>query len=90
MNGLAEKNEFDDFKSFLEAKKAYEEASKSVLVIRGSNKMKGNNDIAQKFCYDQIIFICKAGPQRSTQSKGHRSSSTYKMNCEVKVCVRSC
>ncbi len=90
MNGLSLDTEFDDFQSLLEAKKAYEDASKSILVTRGSNPLKGDNDIARKFRYGEIAYECKAGSQRATKSKGFRTSSTYKMNCEAKVCYRSC
>lgn len=90
MNGLSLNTEFDDFQSLVEAKKAYEEASKSVLVTRGSYTLKGDNEIAQTFRYAQITYECKAGSQRATQSKGYRTSSTYKMNCEVEVCDKSC
>lgn len=85
MDGLNVNTEFDDAKSVFDAKKAYEEASKSLLVIRQSNKIKGDNEIAQKFVYNSIIFECKAGSQRPTQSNGYRASSTYKMNCTVQV-----
>lgn len=86
MNGLTLKSEFDDFESLLEAKKDYEKASKSVLVTRGSYPLKGDNDIARKFRYSEITYECKAGSQRASKSTGHRSSSTYKMNCQAKVC----
>lgn len=88
MNGLNEKTEFDDWESFLAAKKAYEEACKTLLSTRGSRVLKGDNDIAQQFRYDNKIYHCKAGSERPTQSKGIRVSSTYKMGCPVVVSDR--
>lgn len=77
--------EFSDWKSVLSAKKKYEESSKSVLTISKSHKLKGSNDLTDKFVYDRVTLSCKAGPERQTKSKGYRLSSTYKKNCPVKV-----
>lgn len=87
MNGLDEKTEFDDWQSFMVAKKAYEVASKTLLTTKGSDVMKGNNDIAKKFCYIRKVFNCKAGAERKQQSKGVRKSSTYRRGCPVSVRV---
>lgn len=88
MDGLSEKTEFVSWTNFLEAKKAYEGASKTLLVTRGSYVMKGNDEKSRNFRYNQKIYQCKAGPQRATKSKGHRSSATYKMDCPVTVSVQ--
>lgn len=89
MNGFTQNAEFDDWKSFVEAKKAYELATKTVLVTRGSHVLKGNNETVEKFRYNEVIYEWKAGTQRKTQSNGHRASSTYKINCLFMVSVNS-
>lgn len=88
MNGLTEKTEFVSWKFFLKAKKAYEEASKTLLVTRGSCVMKGDDEKSVNFRYTKKIYNCKAGSQKPTKSKGHRSSATYKMDCPVTVSVQ--
>ncbi|KAJ6639190.1 hypothetical protein Bhyg_11930, partial [Pseudolycoriella hygida] len=50
--------------------------------------MKGDNETAKKFRYNSVLYQCKAGSQRATQSKGLRASPTYKMNCPVVVRVQ--
>lgn len=87
MDAIAEKTEFDSWILFLEAKKAYEEASKTLLTTRGSIAIKGDDEKAQNFRYMQKMYVCKAGPQRESQSKGHRTSATYRMNCPVTASV---
>lgn len=78
-------SEFEDLKSVLEMKKLYEESSKTVLTISKSSKLKGESILNDKIVYDRIIFGCKAGAEKPTQSHGHRKSSTYKKNCPAKV-----
>ncbi len=87
MNGLSVNTEFDDWISFAETKKAYEQASKTLLMTRGSYPLKGENETAQKFRFAEVTYECKAGNQRRTDSKGHRASSTYKMNCPAIVSI---
>jgi hypothetical protein len=77
--------EFPDYKTFLETKKLYEEQSKTILVVSECRKLKGPEDFSKKFVYDRVIFVCKAGFERPSQSKGYRTSSTLKKNCPVKV-----
>lgn len=90
MNVFDLNTEFDDWQSVLQAKKAYENASNTVLSTRGSNPMKGDNETALKFRYTRKVYHCKAGKERETKSKGYRKSATYKMNCPAVVSVCSC
>lgn len=85
MNVFAVGTEFTDKASVFEAKKNYEEASKTLLSISGCHKLKTSDDVSKKFVYDRVEFSCKAGIERKSQSKGLRQSSTYKMGCPVKV-----
>ncbi len=85
MNVFAVNTEFSDWESVIDAKKLYEEASKTLLVTNGCHKLKTNDEISKKCVYDRIAFGCKAGAERVSQSKGLRESSTYKMGCGVKV-----
>lgn len=77
--------EFDDWKKVLEAKKMYEDTTKTLLTIEGSEKLKGSSELNDRLVYAKVIFQCKAGTERPSQSKGIRASSTYKKNCPVKV-----
>lgn len=85
MNPFVLKSEFDEWAKVLEAKKAYEEDSKTILVTAKSGKLKGDGELVQKLVYERVVFQCKAGPERNSQSKGYRASATYKKNCPVKV-----
>lgn len=77
--------QYNDFESLLLAKRNYEVASNCILVICGSNKLKGVGDFVDSKVYDRLYFACKAGKERPPRGKGIRSSCTYKMNCPFKV-----
>lgn len=77
--------EFDNWQAVQDMKKAYEENSKTVLVIIKCDKLKGVSDLSKQLIYERVTFSCKAGVERPTKSQGHRSSSTYKKNCPVQV-----
>lgn len=85
MNIFQINTEFHDWESVVQAKKLYEEASKTLLVTSASHKLKTTDDVSLRCVYDRIEFSCKAGLERRCQSKGIRQSSTYKMGCTVKV-----
>lgn len=78
-------SEFDEWKKVLEMKKLYEESTKTLLTIGKSDKLKGSSELNDKIVYAKVVFNCKAGAERPTQSDGHRKSSTYKKNCPVQV-----
>lgn len=89
MDSFALGTSFDTWQQVLDAKKLYEMNTKTVLVTRGSDKLKGESDLSRRLIYERVTFICKAGPERQTQSQGHRKSSTYKKNCPVKVRLKN-
>lgn len=77
--------QFDDFKSLLATKKLYESASNSLLVTGGSKKLIGDSALSRAVVYENIVYKCKAGKERPTQSIGLRKSSTLKKGCPVNV-----
>ena len=83
MEAFAVNREFNSYADLCTAKKSYEDASKSILVIGSSLKVKGEEGFVNTMVYQRIIFHCKAGKERQIKSKGLRKSSTYKKNCEV-------
>lgn len=85
MEPFAEGTSFDTWQQVLDAKKLYEINTKTLLVTRGSDKLKGESNLSRRLIYERVTLICKAGPERQTQSQGHRKSSTYKKNCPMKV-----
>lgn len=89
MNAFEVDKTFDTFEAVLLAKKNYEQASNTVLVITGSNLLKGDGDFVKSKVYDRLVFECKAGTERKPRGKGIRSSSTYKLNCPFKVRIVS-
>lgn len=89
MNGLALNTEFNDYDSLLIAKKAYENASNTVLVVGSSKLMIGYSELNRALKYERILFECKAGSEKPTRSTGIRASATYKKGCPVKVSVLS-
>lgn len=88
MTSFALNTEFDNWQQVLDAKKLYEQNSKTLLTIIKCDKLKGASDLNERLIYERITFVCKAGPERPTQSHGHRTSSTYKKNCPVKVSTK--
>lgn len=85
MDAFNLKKEFMSYSALLLAKKEYENASKTILVISQSNKLKGFGECVNNFVYDRVVFACKAGIERPSTSKGIRNSSTYKKNCPFTV-----
>lgn len=85
MNSLAVNTEFDDYQSLLIAKKAYERATNTILVVAGSVKLIGDSLLSRALIYYRILYECKAGAERPTKSNGIRSTATYKKGCPVKV-----
>lgn len=79
--------QFDSLKTLLKKKKEYETATKNLFVIGNSHKVKGDGQFQEKFVYDRLTFVCKAGKERPTESKGVRKSATYKKNCPAKVSI---
>lgn len=76
---------FETFESLLEAKKSYEIVSNTVLVIDKCHRLRKEDNLQKVIVYDRLTFVCKAGKERPTESKGYRNSSTLKKNCPVKV-----
>lgn len=76
---------FDDYKSLLAAKTEYEKASNTILTTETSHLLQGEGDFVISRKYERISYVCKAGKERPSQSKGIRQSSTYKSNCPFKV-----
>lgn len=60
MNAFEVDKTFDTFEAVLLAKKNYEQASNTVLVITGSNLLKGDGDFVKSKVYDRLVFECKA------------------------------
>lgn len=85
MASFALKTEYNSWKEVLQAKKLYEENSKTILSIRKSEKLKGSSELNDRLIYQRVFFQCKAGSERPATSRGHRKSSTYKKGCPVKV-----
>lgn len=81
MNVFTVGKEFADWASVKEAKKQYEDESKSILSTRGSHLLKSKDDASKRCIYADAVLWCKAGKERKSQSQGLRMSSTYKMNC---------
>lgn len=76
---------FNDFQSVLAAKKSYEHATNTILVVVSSKKLIGDCELNRKLIYEKLWYECKAGTERKSRSNGIRASSTYKKGCEVKV-----
>lgn len=76
---------FNSFKKLMKKKKEYEIATKNLLVIGDSHRLKGDGLFQEKFVYDRLRLNCKAGKERPCQSKGIRKSSTYKKGCPATV-----
>lgn len=87
MNSFIVNQQFHSWQQVLDAKKLYEDHSKTVLTIHKSDKLKGSSDINNRLIYARVVFKCKAGPERPTESKGYRKSSTYRKNCPVQVTI---
>lgn len=85
MDYFSVNTEFDSFEALNATKKAYENATNSLLVITGSQILKGYGEFKETMKYERLTLACKAGKERPTQSKGLRTSSTYKMGCPVMV-----
>lgn len=79
-------SQFNDYKSVMEMKKKYEKASNSLLYKEDCVFLPDReSEFGKRFVYQRLVLRCKAGPERPSQSKGIRNSSTYKKNCPVKV-----
>lgn len=85
MNSLIVNTEFNDFQSVLTAKKAYEDATNTILVVGSSKKIIGESELSKALIYERICYECKAGCERPSASNGIRASATYKKGCPVKV-----
>lgn len=85
MSFFAVNTEFDDWKTVIATKKAYEESSKTLLVIGQCEKLKGASPLNDQLVYSRVTLNCKAGEERQSKSNGLRKSSTYKRNCPAKV-----
>lgn len=85
MDGFALNNEFQDYESIINAKKAYELASNTLLTVTSSKFLIGESELKRKVKYSKIEYGCKAGVERKSRSNGIRASSTYKKGCEVKA-----
>lgn len=85
MQLFSENSHFNDLASLMATKKLYEEFSNSVLVKDDCKKLVGDSELSRKVVYERIFFRCKAGPERKTQSRGIRKSSTIKKDCPVVV-----
>lgn len=85
MNSLAVNTVFDDFDSLLNAKKAYERDTNTILVVASSKKLIGDSELSRALIYERICYECKAGAERPTKGNGIQSSATYKKGCPVKV-----
>lgn len=85
MDSFQLNKQFDNFESLLAAKKQYESASNTILVIESSHKLKGDGDFVNSQVYDRLSYVCKAGKERPISSKGIRPSFTYKAGCPFKV-----
>lgn len=91
MSFFQPKSQFNDYKSLIETKKAYEKSTNTLLSTRGSVKLPDpDSEFTKRFVYQTIHFVCKAGLERKCQSDGYRQSSTIKKNCPVKVIFSAC
>ncbi len=64
--------QFEDYNALIEAKKKYEVATNTLLVVDDSRKAKGTAEFVEKFKYERILYCCKAGLERPSESKGMR------------------
>ncbi len=87
MDCFKEKTKFYDFESIIQAKKAYESASNTLLSVKSSLYIPGKSKLQKKLKYQKIVYECKAGTERPSKSKGVRASSTYKKGCKVLVSI---
>lgn len=78
MASFAINSEFDSWQKVLDAKRIYEQNSKSILSIAKSEKLKGSSVLNDRLVYVRVKFHCKAGPERPPKSNGIRKLSTYK------------
>lgn len=78
MDFFALNTEFDTWQKVIDMKKLYEENSKTLLTVENSGKLKGTSELSDRLIYERVLFKCKAGPERPSESQGHRESSTYK------------
>ncbi|KAG4068436.1 hypothetical protein HA402_004776 [Bradysia odoriphaga] len=85
MDAFTQGKKFHDYKSILEAKKAYERVLNSILTTSSSKFIIGDDELKTKLVYQVLKYKCKAGPERATTSKGLRASSTYKKDCPVVI-----
>ena|ERR1700761_4998454 len=85
MDGFRLNTVFEDYESTINAKKAYELASNTLLVVSSSKVLYGESDLQRKLKYQSILFVRKAGNEKPTKSNGIRASATYKKGCGVKV-----
>lgn len=85
MNELDQDTEFESYQALLDAKRRYEAASRTILVVDDCKKIKVACEVAERLVYHRIVYKCKAGDERASESKGIRQTATYKKNCSVKV-----
>lgn len=69
----------------MEKTDGHEESSKTVLTIARSSKSKGASELNDKLVYERVIFKCKAGSERPTQSHGHRHLQHIKKIVQPKL-----
>lgn len=79
-------SQIDDYKSVMEMKKQYEKSSNTLLIKEDCLLLPDpDSELTKRCVYQRMVFLCKAGPERKTQSHGIRNSVTIKKNCPVKV-----